>query len=113
LDAAKALRADPKDVFNVKITGLKREYMSKKLDHVDVYATVRGQVDYFTIELGKGKHARSFKPVMGIASQQASDDLVARISKEQLRGSDEWIVLIRAKDKAGKEYLAQTFLNLK
>jgi hypothetical protein len=112
LDAAKALRMDPKDAFNVKITKIKVVRKQKKLDHVDVYATVRGAVDYFTVEVGMGKHAHSFKPIIGISAQQAEDDLVAHISNSQLRGSNEWIVLVRAKDKSGNEYLAKTALTL-
>ena len=113
LQASSALRADLRDNFNIKITRLKTMYKSKKLDHLDVYATVRGAVDYFTVELGKGKHAQGFKPVIGIYNQQASDDLVAHIPDNKLRGSDEWVVLVRAKDKSGKEYVAETALTLK
>ncbi len=113
LDAARALSMNPQDSFNIKITKLKKVYADKKLDYVDVYATVRGAVDYFTVEVGKGKNARSFKPVIGIAAQQASDDLVAHITNDHLRGSDEWVVLVHAFDKSGKEYRAQTVLKLK
>jgi subtilisin family serine protease len=112
LDAAKALRTDPKDVFNIKITQLKVVRKEKKLDYVDVYATVRGAVDYFTVEAGKGKHAHSFKPIIGISAQQAEDDLVAHIPNSELRGSNDWVVLVRAIDKSGKEYEAKTVLTI-
>jgi len=113
LDAAKALRTDPQDTFNIKITKIKTIYKDKKLQYVDVYATVREAVDYFTVEVGRGKYAHSFKPIIGIAGQQADDDLVAHISNDKLRGSDEWILVLRAIDKSGKEYLAQTPLTIK
>lgn len=113
LDAARALRTDPKDVFNVKITRVRTVYKHKKLDFVDVYATVRGPVDYFTVEVGIGKHAHGFKPVMGISAQQANDDLVAHIPSSKLRGSSDWVLLVRAVDKSGKEYEAKTPLTIK
>lgn len=115
LDASKALSALDQPRFNVRITGVDVIYDSKgkKMEAVNVYATVRGAVDHFTVELGKGKQARSFKPVIGIDRQQANNDLVAHLTAAQLRGSNEWQVLVRAKDLSGKEHTAQTPLILK
>ena len=113
LDAAMALKTDPQSTFDVKITRIRVFYKDKKLLYVDVYATVRGAVDYFTVEVGIGKHAHSFRPVMGISAQQASDDLVAHIPDSKLRGSKEWVLMVRAKDKSGKEYEAKTALTIK
>ena len=113
LDAAKALRANPQDTFDVKITKVKSVYNHKKLEFVDVYATVRGAVDYFTVEVGRGKNAHGFSPVMGICAQEANDDLVAHITNDKLRGSNDWVLLVRALDKSGKEYQARTALTIK
>ncbi len=115
LDAAAALNSVNGKHFNVKVTGLRKIFgdKGKKLEAVEVFATVRGEVDHFTVEVGKGKLARSFKPVIGFAGQQAGDDLVARITPAQLRGSDDWVVLVRALDAQGKEHLAKTPLTLK
>ena len=115
LDAAKALISINEERFNVRITRLNvnNDPKGKKMESIDVYATVRGKVDHFTVELGKGKQARGFKPVVGLDKQQANDDLVARLTPADLRGSSEWQVLIRAKDTSGKEYTAQTLLTLK
>jgi len=113
LDAAKALRADPQDSFIVKITGIKKALKDKSLDHVDVYATVRGAVDYFTVGVGRGKYAHDFKTVIGISAQQANDDLVAHIPNSQLRGSNDWVLQVHAVDQSGKEYEAHTSLTLK
>lgn len=115
LDAVNALQKVNDKHFNVKITGINKniETKGKKLDSVDIYATVRGDVAHFTVEVGKGKHARSFKPIIGIAGQEAHDDLVAHISHKQLRGSDDWLVLIRAVDNVGQEHKAIIPLSLK
>ena len=45
--------------------------------------------------------------------KQASDDLVAHIPDSKLRGSKEWVLMVRAKDKSGKEYEAKTALTIK
>lgn len=97
LDAAKALGSSKEENLNVRITQLDVNYdaKGKKVESVDVYATVRGAVDHFTVELGKGKQARGFKPVAGLDGQQANDDLVAHLTAADLRGSDEWQVLDR------------------
>lgn len=115
VDAAAAFKYVNESHFNVKVTGLKPVYKpkSKQIEYVDVYATVRGDVDYFTVEVGKGKNARTFKAVMGLAGQQASDDLVARVNSKHLRGSSDWQVVVRAVDKSGKEHIAQLPLVLK
>ncbi len=115
LDASMALASIDEKHFNIKITGLKKiaDSKKKKLQAVEVYATVRGDPAHFTVELGKGKNARNFKPVIGIAAQEASDDLVARITEQQLRGSNEWQILLRASDQSGKEYKAIIPFNIK
>ena len=113
LDAAKALSSINDKHFNVKVTGVKKIFEGKNLEAIDIYATVRGDVDHFTVEAGKGKNARSFKPLIGIAGQQASDDLVAHVKPEELRGSEDWIILLRAVDTDGKEHLAKIPLILK
>jgi hypothetical protein len=48
-----------------------------------------------------------------ISVQEANDDLVAHIPNSKLRGSKEWVLLVRAKDKSGKEYEAQTALTIR
>ena len=55
----------------------------------------------------------NYKPLIGFAGQEAGDDLVARIMPDQLRGSDEWVVVIRAVDADGQEHLAKILLTLK
>ncbi len=115
LDAAKAMDAADTRPLNIKVTGLVKRYdkTGKKLEAIDVYATVRGAVKYFTVELGKGAHAGSFKPIIGIAGQQAHDDLVAHITPDKIRGSNEWIVMLKAVDESNSEHQATILLNLK
>ncbi len=115
LDAVAALAHDGQGTFNIKFTGIKINYKakSKQVESVDVYATVRGDVDYFMVELGKGKRATQFKPIVGISGQQANHDLVAHIQESQLRGSQEWLIQLKAKDKSGKDWIAQTPVTFK
>jgi len=109
LDAAKALRAVPADVLNVMITGVKISNAS-----VDIFATVRGaQLDYFTVELGRGQRPKSFQKIIGFYRQQADNDLVAHIDGRQLEAGKEWVVLVRATDQAGKDRIAELPLVIK
>ena len=78
-----------------------------------MHITVRGDLESFTVGLGKGKHAEKFNAVGGPFKNQANNDWVAHIGEESLRGSKEWVVKIEAKDNSGKNYSADSFLEFK
>jgi subtilisin family serine protease len=115
LNASNALQYVVERPLTVKITETQFNYDdNKKLESVDVYGTVRGKFSSYVVELGKGKNAGSFTQVAGPYTQPADHDWLAHlVQKETLRGSSEWILRIRATDAEGKEYIAQTLLELK
>ncbi len=113
LNAARALRADPRETKNVRITALtvNRDAKTNKPDSVDVFATVRvARLDYFTVEMGRGQRPRKFKTIIGFYRQNADNELVARIDAKQLKADRDWVVLIRAVDETGKEFIARSEL---
>jgi len=114
LDAAAALNRSPDGILTVKINRLQPNFDDrKKLESVDVYATVRGPFESFTVGVGKGKRAERFDPVAGPFTKVADNAWVTRINKDDLRGSRDWIVAVEAKDKTGQEVTARSELNLK
>ena len=115
LNAAEALKAANRtDFVTVKLDRITiNKDEKKRYESVDVYATVRGDIESFTVGVGKGKRASKFEQVAGPFTQNANNDWVARISKDNLRGSDEWVVNIDVKDKNGHVKSAQALLEIK
>lgn len=114
LNASKALSLTPKNLTTVKITRLKINRDNRdRPESVDVYATVRGKIKEFEIGAGKGERAGRLGTIAGPFNEEYDNEFVQRIVvKDSLRGSDEWIIGITAKDKSGKEHQARTLLNL-
>jgi hypothetical protein len=115
LNASNALQSLVERPLTVKITETQFHYDdNKKLESVDVYGTVRGKVNSYVVEVGKGKNAESFTQVAGPYTKSADHDWLAHlIQKDVLRGSREWILRVRATDTDGQEHIAQTLLELK
>lgn len=114
LNAAKALRSGPGNALIAMFTNMhfNRDVRGKVVS-VDLYGTVRGPFKEYSIEVGKGKLARSFTQVAGPFTQGRDYEFIARlIVQDVLRGSDEWIVRIRAVDEEGKEHMATMPLEL-
>ena len=101
------------DLLTVKITEFRiNKDEKKKIESVDVFATVRGELSQFTIGIGKGKLASRFKEIAGPYNKEADHTWVARLTEDDLRGGKEWMVEIEAKDKNGQVKTAQAFLDL-
>jgi hypothetical protein len=115
LNATEALRAANRtDFLTVRLDKFKiNEDKKKRLESVDIYATVRGEFESFTVGVGKGKRANKFKQMAGPFTKTANHAWVARISKDNLRGSEDWIVNITVKDKRGNVKTAQAALKIK
>jgi len=73
---------------------------------------VRGEFRHFTVGIGKGENPRRFKPVAGPFKASADHAWVARIGKDDLADSQEWVVYIEVKEKSGRVKSAQALLEL-
>jgi len=114
LNATEALKAaDRTDFLTVKLDRFQMNLNKKKrFESVDIFATVRGDFESFTVGVGKGKRARNFKLMAGPFTVNANHAWVARIGKDNLRGSDDWVVKIEVTDKSGNIKSAQALLEL-
>ncbi len=114
LNASEALRTAPEGLITVRINELRiqKQERKRRIDYVDVFATVRGPFQEFTIGVGRGKKAKRFKKVGGPFKSQAQNDWVMRIDESHLRGGREWTVQISVMDQAGKKETAQAQLML-
>ncbi len=110
LNASAALRAQASNKLFVLFTNIRfNRNVEDKLVSVDVFGTVNGEFREFTLEVGKGKNARSFNPVAGPFNQPYRSQFIARLPvKEFLRGSNDWIFRLRVIDQSGQEHIATT-----
>ncbi len=114
LNASAALQHIAQRSVTVKIDETRLNMTDKKLSSVDVFATVRGEIASYVLELGKGRHAKDFVQAAGPYSAEANHNWIAHIQRDQLlRGSNEWILRIRVTDKQGHESIAQMTLEFK
>jgi hypothetical protein len=114
LNASKALREAMKDQVVVMITNLRFNKDRKgKVVSVDVFGTARGPIREFIVEAGKGKLAGRFAKVAGPFKDVKDYGFIARlVIQDVLRGSDEWILRIKAIDTSGQEHVASTPMTL-
>jgi subtilisin family serine protease len=115
LNASAALQNIVQRDVTLKIAETRFNYNdNKKISSVDIFGTVRGKFTSFVVELGKGEHAGKFIQVAGPYTNAADHSWLARLERsEVLKGSDEWVLRIRATALDGSEHIAQTLLELK
>lgn len=105
LNAQQAIRkADAKGDVTVKFTEVRqnKDY-NKKIESVDVFATVRGSIKSYVLEVGKGKRPGNFEKIAGPFSKEINYQLLYRImADENLRGSDDWVLKIIVTDQQGQ-----------
>jgi len=113
LNATQALKNVNNEFLTLKITNvlINKNKKKKKLESVDVFATVSGKsLDNFIVEIGKGKRAKKFKQVAGPFNVQADHDWVARIDKKNFKGSSDWMIRLKAIDQSGNTKTAKTLI---
>ena len=110
LDASAALRAGAGPSVTVFFSNIRVNRDARgKVVSVDIYGTVRGWVKEFTLEAGKGKNASRFETVAGPYSEPVDYGHISRLSvQESLRGSDDWVLRIKAIGDNGAGHLATT-----
>ncbi len=114
LNASAALRAQADGQTIVMFTNMhfNRDARGKTVS-LDIGGSVRGRIKEFTIEAGKGKNPGKFTVVAGPFKEQVNYQHIARlILQDVMRGSDDWVLRIRAIDDAGQEHIASTPVTL-
>jgi hypothetical protein len=114
LNATAAFEYPGKNPVRLQIAEMKFNLDKRgKIISVDLFATVSGDFKNYTVEAGKGKLAKSFKTIAGPFTQAANNDWIRRLEvDEDLKGSKDWIVRLKAVDARGKEHTAQALLLL-
>jgi hypothetical protein len=74
---------------------------SSKIASLDVYGVVRGDLNSYVVEVGKGKKPGKWQQVFGPSNEPADYSLICRIDGKSLK-SRESTVRITAKSKSGQ-----------
>jgi len=109
LDAAAALRVDTGSILNVGLSELRVNRVDKKVQSVDVFGTVKGNLQEFTVELGRGKNPSKWEKVGGPYKSAAANSWLCRIPDKSVnKGTGDWAVRIKAVGKDGQEKIAES-----
>lgn len=111
--ALKTLKELPRDILTLMPTEVVINRERNKVESIDLYGIVRGNLDYYTIELGKGKNPRKWKTATGPSSTPVEYNLLTRIDGKLITGGKYWCIRVTAKDKQGKTKYANILLELK
>ena len=113
LNASKALSAGEGDRLTVRFTEVFANEEKKKIASLDVYGIVRGNLDSYVVELGKGKKPDKWVQVFGPSNEFAEFSHICRIENDLLKKGREWTVRISAKSKSGETKAASLFVKKK
>jgi len=102
LNAGKALGGAGDDQLTVRFTEVFANKEKKKIASLDVYGIVRGNLDSYVVELGKGKKPDKWKQACGPSAESAEYNHICRIENELLKKGREWTVRITAQSKSGE-----------
>ena len=101
LKAGKALGSPTDDSLTVRFTEVFTNKRSSKIASLDVYGVVRGDLNSYVVEVGKGKKPGKWQQVFGPSNEPADYSLICRIDGKSLK-SRESTVRITAKSKSGQ-----------
>ncbi|MFC1510585.1 S8 family serine peptidase [Candidatus Omnitrophota bacterium] len=111
LNPLRALQSADQEFLSIKITHVRKNMdKNKKVVSVDLFGTVRGDFKEFSVEVGKGKRAKRFKRVAGPFTAVADHSWIARIDKDFIRGSKDWVVRLNVIDAGGNARTAKMLL---
>jgi hypothetical protein len=113
LNARRALGEGEKDRLTVRFTEVFANEEKKKIASLDVYGIVRGNLDTYVVQIGKGKRPDKWKQVFGPSSESAEYNHICRIEDELLKKGREWTVRIFAKSKTGELKSASLYIKKK
>ena len=102
LNAGAALAYADKKFLTVRPTQIYINKRKKKIVSLDLYGIIRGNLDEYTVEIGKGKEPDDWQTVYGPSKVQAEYTHICRIDDKILKKGNRWTVRITAKSKAGE-----------
>jgi subtilisin family serine protease len=113
LNAGRALKAPEAERLTVRFTEVFANAEKKKIASLDVYGIVRGNLDSYVVELGKGREPDKWVQVFGPSQESAEFNHICRIENDLLQKGSDWTVRISAKSKSGQTRTASLWIKKK
>jgi subtilisin family serine protease len=102
LNASAALAYADKKFMTVRPTQIFINKRKKKIVSLDLYGIIRGNLDEYTVEIGKGKDPDEWQTVYGPSRVHAEYSHICRIEDKILKKGNRWTVRITAQSKTGE-----------
>jgi subtilisin family serine protease len=102
LNAGTALAYADRKLLTVRPTQIFVNKNRQKVISLDLYGIIRGNLDEYTVEIGKGKDPDDWRQVFGPSQAKAEYAHICRIENKILKKGNRWTVRITAKSKAGE-----------
>lgn len=99
LDGHGALSQNPNQLLVPRVTEVYVNKEKRRVSSVDVYGVIRGNLDYYTVSVGRGDDPDAFKKVYGPVSDPVDYRLISRIDGIHFERGDSWTIKVDAVDK--------------
>ncbi|MBN1794425.1 MAG: S8 family serine peptidase [Candidatus Omnitrophica bacterium] len=113
LNASRALAAAPENILTVRPTEIIVSRDGRKISAVDIFGIIRGNLDSYTVELGKGEKPDKWKVVAEGKTESVEYGFITRIGEDMISRGRKYVVRITACDTKGAVKVASFPIDLK
>ena len=110
LDAFWALTQDPATILVPRITEYRINRQKKKITSVDVYGSVRGNLENFIVEVGRGDDPDKWQTVFGPSRYGVNQGFLCRIDGKHFQKGSKWSMRIVAVSPDGESRTQQVLV---
>ena len=113
LNAYQALKREPRQILTLRPTEIIINRKKNRINSIDLFGIIKGNLDSYSIEIGNGKHPRKWKKVAGPLTEPVEYGFIARIDSAFIRSGKYYTLRITAQDENGNRKTAQLLISLK
>jgi hypothetical protein len=94
-----ALKQNPNELLVPRITEVYVNQEKRRIHSVDLYGVVRGNLDHYTVWVGRGKNPSKWQQVQGPVKTPVEYRLIGRIDGAYFKKGSKWTVRLDAVDR--------------
>jgi hypothetical protein len=113
LDAYGALMQKPNALLAPRITEVFVNKVKGRIASVDLYGVIRGNLDHYTVFVGRGEKPKQWQPAYGPSSGQLEYQLIGRIDGRYFAKGSKWTIRLEAVDKNQQAKRVQVLVSKK